>query len=52
MPPLDLLPTGDNVFFAEGFPYQFEFIKDEPGKVVQINVVGNGEIVCRIKRKN
>jgi CubicO group peptidase (beta-lactamase class C family) len=52
VPPLDLLPTGENIFFAKGFPYQFEFMKNESGKVTKMNVIGNGKVVCETKRKD
>ncbi len=52
VPPLDLLPTDENMFIAKGFPFQFEFIKDESDTVVKMNVIGNGKVVCETKRKN
>lgn len=52
VPTLDLFPTSDNMFFAQGFPFQFEFINEEPGNATQINVIGDGKIVCKIKREN
>lgn len=51
VPLFHLFPTDDNLFFAEGFPFQFEFIQDTLGNAVQINVIGDGKIVCEMKRK-
>ena len=52
VPPLNLLPTDENMFFAKGFPVQFEFVKDESGTVIKMNVIGNGKVVCETRRKN
>jgi CubicO group peptidase (beta-lactamase class C family) len=52
VPPMDLLPTSDNMFFAQGFPFQFEFVNEEPGNANQINVIGDGKIVCEMLRKD
>jgi CubicO group peptidase (beta-lactamase class C family) len=45
VPPMDLCPIGGNRFFAKGYAYQFEFIKDESGKVVKMNVYGNEKLL-------
>jgi CubicO group peptidase (beta-lactamase class C family) len=45
VPPMDLCPIGENRFFAKGFGYQFEFIKDESSKVVKMNVYGNEKLL-------
>ena len=52
VPPMDLCPIGKNRFLAKGFAYQFEFIKDESDKVIKMNVVGDGKIICETKRTN
>jgi hypothetical protein len=50
VPPMDLCPTGENRFFAKGFAYQFEFIKDESNKVIKMNVCGNEKLLCEAKK--
>jgi hypothetical protein len=45
VPPMDLCPIGENRFFAKGFGFQFEFIKDESSKVVKMNVYGNEKLL-------
>jgi hypothetical protein len=52
VPPLNLLPSDENMFFAKGFPVQFEFVKNESGTVIKMNVIGNGKVVCETRRKN
>jgi CubicO group peptidase (beta-lactamase class C family) len=52
VPPMDLFPTGEYMFFAKGFPFQFEFVTDESGKIIKMNVIGDGKIVCETRRKN
>ena len=48
--PMDLYPMAENRFFAKEYGFQFEFIKDESNKVIKMNVIGNGKILCETKR--
>ena len=50
VPSMDLCPVGENRFFAKGFAFQFEFIKDESNKVKKMNVSGNGKLLCEAKK--
>jgi CubicO group peptidase (beta-lactamase class C family) len=50
--PMDLYPVAENKFFVEEYGFQFEFIKDTSGKVIKMNVIGNGKILCETKRIN
>jgi len=52
VPTMDLYPIGENRFFAKEFGVQFEFIKDESDKVIKMNVIGNGKLLCETKRIN
>ncbi len=52
VPPMELLPTGEYIFFAKGLPFQFEFLKGKSGDIIKMNVIGNGKVVCETKRKD
>ena len=52
VPPMDLYPMAENRFFDKEHGFQFEFVKDESDKVIKMNVIGHGKILCETKRTN
>ncbi len=49
-PAMEMYPTGKNKFFAEEYGVEVEFINDKYDKVIKMNVIGNGKIICEAKR--
>ena len=50
IPEMKLQATGKNTFFAEGFVYQFEFVKDDQDHKMKINITENSAIILNAKR--
>lgn len=49
-PAMEMYPTEKNKFFAEEYGVEVEFISDKYDKVIKMNVIGTGKILCEAKR--
>ena len=52
VPLMNLSAEDEDKFFAKGFAFQFEFIRDELNNVIKLNISENGKLLLDAKRIN
>jgi CubicO group peptidase (beta-lactamase class C family) len=50
LPVMEFLPYAEDKFFMKGYGFQYEFIKDESNKVIQLNISENGKLLLTAKK--
>jgi CubicO group peptidase (beta-lactamase class C family) len=50
LPVMEFVPYSEDKFFMKGYGFQYEFIKDESNKVIQLNISENGKLLLTAKK--